>query len=133
MRNISNKGGFVDYRIRSTLTKCGVLIDSQCCGIVMICCGSDFRKVWFRFRLRIQKIFSTDFQQKVVQNLAFSKSEAALFLRKLSSYFLCDFFIQFYVGSVSKFNSGTVVYSASGPDKAKSYGSCDSRSGSTAL
>ena len=42
---------------------CGLL---QCCGTVTICCdsGSDFRKVWFRFRLRIQTIFSTIFQQQ---------------------------------------------------------------------
>ncbi len=48
----------------------------QGCVIVMIYSGSDFREVWFRFR--IQTIFCAI--KKIAQNLAYSMLEAAYFL-----------------------------------------------------
>jgi hypothetical protein len=52
----------------------------------MIYCssGSDFEKVSVPEPQNINQRFST---QKIVQNIAFSMLEAALFPRKLASYF----------------------------------------------
>ncbi len=86
-----------------------------------------------------QYLFSMFFNKpKCGENLAFSMSEEALFLRKLASHFLfLYFFIPFYFRSGSKSGSrtgsgtgpGTVMHSA----QAKSYGSCGSSSGSSRL
>jgi hypothetical protein len=75
-------------------------------------------RFWFRhrFRIRIQKIFSTVFQQQnfFVQNLALSMLEAALLPRRFgSSFMIC---ISFYVGSGSKSGSSSA--------EAKSCSSC---------
>jgi hypothetical protein len=73
----------------------------------MIYCssGSDFEKVSVPDPHNIYQMFST----KIIgQNIAFSMLEAALFTRKLASYFrFSDFFIQSYVGYGSKSGSGT--------------------------
>jgi AAA15 family ATPase/GTPase len=62
---------------------------SQCCGTVMICCGSGSRstleKFWFRFRIQTIFIQFTN-NKNLAQNLVFSMSEAALFSRKFSSH-----------------------------------------------
>jgi hypothetical protein len=85
----------------------------------MICCGSgsDFGKV-SAFGSDPDNIKHRSPNQKKV---AFSLSEAALFLRKLAYHFrFFDFFIlTFYVGSGSKSGSGTVMHSCSGSAKAK--------------
>jgi len=63
---------------------------SQCCGTEMTFfgfgSGYDLEKFQFRFWIRIQTIFSKAFdQKKFVQNLAFSRLKAELFIRKLGS------------------------------------------------
>ncbi len=80
----------------------------QCCGTVMICCGSgpDFVLVPAPATdpAKIQHSFRTT--TKFVQNLVilvFTMTEAALFPRKLASHILfLTFFITFYVESGSK-------------------------------
>jgi hypothetical protein len=73
----------------------------QCCGTAMICCGSGSRSGQYLAQ------FSN---RKFVQNLAISISwKVGL------SFWIFDFFyITFYVGSGSKFGSGTAVHSGSG-------------------
>jgi hypothetical protein len=78
--------------------------------------GSDLEK--FRCRFRIQPIFSTVFQQqqKIVQNLAFSMLEAALFPINFTSHCLSLTFVLIFLldpdpNLVSGMHSGYVSVS----------------------
>ncbi len=65
------------------------LTQLQCYGTESINSGSDFGKFRFRFFIRKQAVFSTNFQIKNrVQNLAFLMLVAALLPRKAVIYFL---------------------------------------------
>ncbi len=97
----------------------------QCCGTIMIYCGSssgsDFGKVTFGGSGSRQYLAQFFNKKKLVQNLAFSMSVAALFPRKLASGFFYYFyfilcFIQIKIGS----ETGTAMHSGSGSAKAKS-------------
>ncbi len=93
----------------------------QYCGTVIIYCGFVLTLQKLRFRFRIQTIFSsfsttTNFFYKI---LPFSLLEAALLPTKLASHFwYFYFFIPFYVGSGSKYGSGTCMHSCSGSGSA---------------
>jgi hypothetical protein len=116
----------------------------QCCGTVMICCGSgsfsDIGKVLVPIPAPAPEsdqdniYCSTVFQkQKYYKFLPFNV-RSSLFPRKLASHFwFFYFFVTFYAGSGSKscfrIGSGAVMSSGSGSAEAKSYGSCDSGSG----
>ncbi len=96
-------------------------------------------RLWekFSFCFRIQTIFSTVFPKtkKIAQNLAFSMSEAVIFLKKLAShfeffyFFISIFYVRFGSKSGTGTGSGSVMHSGSAKEK-----SCDScGSGSTTL
>jgi len=57
----------------------------QCCGTAMICCGSGSDLGSGSGSRHYLAQFSNN--KKLVQNLAFSMSQAALFPRKLASHF----------------------------------------------
>ncbi len=86
-------------------------------------------KYWFRYRFRIQTIFSKFFQkQKKLQRILPFQCP-----KKLTSQ---KFGISFYVDSTPDPNpleNGNVMHSRSGSAKLKRYGSCCSGSRSTAL